>query len=97
MTAKVVVFAVTLALTAPAAVAQSRPSTTQMSCGQAQATVARRGAAVLGTGGDTYDRVVRDASFCFYGQRLRPVVAPTVDNPRCFVGSRCFDESLDPR
>jgi hypothetical protein len=97
MARRAVVIATTFALTASAAIAQSRPSTTQMSCGQAQATVAHSGAAVLGTGGGTYDRIVRDASFCFYGQRLRPVVAPTRDNPRCFVGNRCFDESLDPR
>jgi hypothetical protein len=77
------------------AVAQGYPSTTQMTCNSARAAVVQRGAIVLGTGGQTYDRVVRDTSFCFYGQRLRPVFAPTLDNPQCLVGDRCFDETFN--
>jgi hypothetical protein len=45
-----------------AAVAQSRPSTTTMTCQQAAGLVYARGAIVLGTGGHTYDRFVRDRS-----------------------------------
>src|SRR3954451_17348236 len=47
-----------------AAVAQNRPSTTAMTCQQAASLVYARGAIVLGTGGYTYDRFVRDRSFC---------------------------------
>src|SRR5215213_3907368 len=47
-----------------AAVAQNRPSTTAMTCRQAASLVYARGAIVLGTGGYTYDRFVRDRSFC---------------------------------
>ena len=79
------------------ALAQGRPSTTAMSCASAHGLVVQRGAAVLGTGGDTFERIVRDNSFCAYGQRLKPLFAPTRDNPHCYIGDYCFDESLDPR
>ena len=84
-----------IAAASGAAVAQNYPSTTQMTCSSARATVIERGAIVLSTGGQTYDRVVRDTSFCVYGQRLRPVFAPTRDNPQCLVGDRCFDETFN--
>ncbi len=47
---------------APAAA--QRPSTVDMTCAQARNVVLRQGAAVLGTGGQTYDRFVRDRNFC---------------------------------
>jgi hypothetical protein len=93
----VIAIAIAVAGLSTAAVAQGRLSTTAMSCGAAHSLVVQRGAVVLGTGGQTFDRVVRDTSFCFGGQKLRPVIAPTRDNPQCYVGDRCFDESLDPR
>ena len=77
--------------TAPA-FAQSRPSTTTMSCASATNLVIARGAIVLGTGGDTYERFVRDASFCFKGQVTRARFAPTSDNAQCMIGWRCFDQ-----
>ena len=52
---------------------------------------------VLGMGGDTFDRFVRDASFCSHGQRLRPAFSPTTDNRACLVGWRCYDESREDR
>ena len=94
---KKIVLTVILAGLSTAAAAQERPSTTGMTCGSAHALVAQRGAVVLGTGGQTFDRIVRDSSFCFLGQKLRPVIAPTRDNAQCYVGDRCFDESTDPR
>ena len=86
-----------LAITSTVALAQGRPSTTAMTCSAARGVIQSRGAAVLGTGGDTYERIVRDMSFCAYGQKLRPLFAPTRDNPHCYVGDYCFDETLDPR
>jgi hypothetical protein len=80
-----------------AALAQGRPSTTSMTCAAAASLVQQRGAVVLGTGGSTFDRAVRDASFCAQGQKLRPMFAPTTDNPNCHVGWRCFDESRESR
>jgi hypothetical protein len=94
---KTLIVATTLAAISTTAFAQSHPSTTQMSCSSASAIVQRQGASVLGTGGDTYDRFVRDASFCAHGQRTKPGFARTVDSGACLVGYRCYDESLDQR
>ncbi|WP_264046739.1 hypothetical protein [Methylobacterium flocculans] len=79
-------------LTAWAFSAQAqRPSTTAMSCGQAKALVGRQGGIVLGTGGQTYDRFVRDRSFCEVTEIAVPAFAPAGDTPRCFVGYRCIE------
>ena len=87
----------TLVLGANAALAQSRQSTVSLSCGQAQGIVQRQGAAVLGTGGDTFDRFVRDQSFCPKGQILKATFVPTRDAPQCLVGWRCVDNSVNFR
>lgn len=83
-----------LSLVATGALAQ-RPSTTAMTCGQAQGFVASRGAAVVGTGGQTYDRFVRDRSFCEVTEVTRAAFAPTRDRPACFIGYRCIEPSRD--
>jgi hypothetical protein len=55
--------------------------------------VFQRGAIVLGTGGYTYDRYVRDRSFCEITQTTKAAFAPTLDNPQCFVGYTCLEPS----
>ena len=75
--------------------AAERVSTTAMTCGQARAFIAARGAAVVGTGGQTYDRFVRDRSFCAATEAAKTSFAPTRDDPRCFVGYRCFEPGRD--
>ena len=89
--------AVTIAATllTTAAVAQNRPSTTAMTCQQAASLVYARGAIVLGTGGYTYDRFVRDRSFCQVTEALESAWVPTRDTPTCFVGYRCYEPSRD--
>jgi hypothetical protein len=84
-------------LAVSAAHAQGRPSSTRMTCAAAAGFVQERGAVVLGTGGDTFERVVTHAGYCFHGQTTRPVFAPTLDNRQCMVGWRCFDESRRSR
>ncbi len=84
-------------LIANPATAQTRPSTTALSCGEVSSVVRARGALVLGTGGDTFERVVRDASFCSHGDTLRPFFAPSRDQRQCFVGWRCFEEPTPSR
>ena len=79
-----------LSLAATASYAQGRPATMAMSCGQAAKLVAARGAVVLTTGRDTYDRFVRDQSFCTSERTVQPARVPTADNPACFVGYRCI-------
>lgn len=78
-----------LALAAQAAQAQSRPSTLQQSCAASQRMVQSQGAIVLGTGGYTYDRFVRDPGFCQHGEYLEPAFVPSRDVQACFVGYRC--------
>ncbi|BCM84475.1 hypothetical protein mvi_29360 [Methylobacterium indicum] len=70
---------------------QGRPSTLAMTCGQARNFLAARGAAVLGTGGYTYDRYVRDRSFCEPTEITKNAVVPTRDTPECLVGYRCIE------
>jgi len=69
--------------------AQTRPSTTNLPCGASQQLVLARGAIVLGTGGYTYDRFVRDQTFCATGEYAREAFVPSLDTPQCFVGYRC--------
>ena len=71
------------------AVAQPRASTLNMTCAQARAEVARRGAVVLGTGRDTYDRFVSNRNYCEINEQLEPVWVPTRDVPQCPIGYRC--------
>ncbi len=79
----------TLGLSMPDALAQGRPSTLNMSCGQAQSTVLSRGAIVLSTGQHTFDRFVASQRFCTPDEEAVPTWAPTRDNPQCMVGYRC--------
>lgn len=84
-------FALVLALSAAAtsAQAQPRPMTPAMGCAQAQQLVLRNGAIVLGTGTHTYDRYVRDLSFCQIDESLQSAWVPARDTPQCFVGYVC--------
>ncbi len=84
-----------LILVAAPAGAQGRPSSTRMSCGQATALVQARGAVLLGTGGQTFDRYVRDRSFCAITEVVQPRFVPTLDDPQCPVGYRCREPSAD--
>ena len=81
--------ALVLSFAATSAVGQTRPSTLQMSCAQARGLVAGRGAVVLGTGGFTYDRFVRDRGFCQITEGAEPAWVPSADAPQCLVGYRC--------
>ncbi len=78
-----------LMLSAGTALAQSRPSTPSSPCGVSRQMVISRGAVVLGTGGNTYDRFVRDRSFCQFDEAAEPAFVPSRDMPACFVGYRC--------
>jgi hypothetical protein len=84
-----------LSLLATAAHAQTRPSTVNRPCVASQQLVFARGAVVLGTGGYTYDRFVRDRNFCEFNQYLEPGFVPSLDTPQCFVGYRCKDGPND--
>ena len=78
------------------AVAQ-RLSTVDLTCAQARNVVLRQGAAVLGTGGQTYDRFVRDRNFCEPTEIGRRAFVPARDTPACFVGFTCYEPSRNDR
>ncbi|WP_245571789.1 hypothetical protein [Microvirga subterranea] len=75
--------------------AQTRPSTVNRPCIASRQLVIARGAIVLGTGGFTYDRFVRDSSFCEVGEYAQPAYVPSLDTPQCFVGYRCKQGPMD--
>jgi hypothetical protein len=66
-----------------------------MTCAAASSFVASRGAVVIGTGGDTYERVVTNQSFCQHGQETKPLFSPTRDSGACMIGYYCFDPTRD--
>lgn len=66
-----------------------RPSTLAMTCRQAQALVASRGAVVLSTGTYTYDRFVAHGGYCALGEYADNGFAPTRDTRQCRVGYVC--------
>jgi hypothetical protein len=84
-----------LALAAPAALAQSGPTTLAMTCDQARSTVLRQGAVVLHTGLATYDRFVRDSSFCPNPLTAQTAFVRTADTPQCPIGGVCRDTTVE--
>ena len=68
--------------------AQARPSTVDMSCSANRQLVFASGAIVLGTGGSTYDRFVRDRTFCQMTEYAQTAYVPSLETPVCFVGYR---------
>lgn len=69
--------------------AQGRPDSLRMSCQATQALVSTRGAVVIGTGPDLYDRFVATQGFCQRDETTDPVWLPTADQRLCFIGYRC--------
>ena len=80
-----------LALIGSAGTALARPSTVYMTCAQARALVLGQGGIVLGTGGYTYDRFVRDRSFCQPTEVGKRAFVPARDTPQCFIGYTCYE------
>ena len=78
-----------------AAFAQPRPSTTAMTCGQARAYLGSQGAAVIGTGGLTYDRFVTSRAFCEPTQTTRTAFVPTTDARACPIGFTCVEPTIE--
>jgi len=83
------VLALAFCAAATAAVAQARPQSPNMTCAQVRQLVLSQGAVVLGTGGFTFDRYVRDGSFCERAEYPSTSWVPTRDTPQCLLGYRC--------
>ncbi len=90
-----IALALALMVCASSVQAQQRPLTPNLTCGQARQIILSNGAAVLGTGTYTYDRFVRDRSFCEFNEFLEFAFVPTRDTPQCPIGYRCRSSSLD--
>lgn len=84
-----VAIALAISLVAASAQAQTRPSTVNMPCGESRQLVLTIGAIVLGTGGLTYDRFVRDQTFCDVTEYAQSAYVRSLETPACFVGYRC--------
>jgi len=74
------------------ALAQGRPDTRSMSCGQVQSLVQARGAVVLSTGPHRYSKYVKNHAYCSVGQRLFSAYVPTADHRRCKIGFQCKEK-----
>jgi hypothetical protein len=79
------------------ALAQSHPSTLQMTCYGARELVATEGAVVLNTSPTTYDRYVAAGNQCALGEVMEPVWVPTADTPQCPIGYRCVSRMRPSR
>ena len=83
-----------LILMASPSFAQARPDSLTMSCAAAYELVRQRGAVVIGTGPNLYERFVTDARYCEMAQRTKPAWIPTADQRQCLVGQRCRDRRI---
>ena len=61
----------------------------RLTCAGAAAMVNQQGAVLFDTSPTTFDRYVRDATFCPMDMVARPASIPTRDNPSCPVGYTC--------
>ena len=78
-----------------AAIAQPGPTTLAMTCAKARGIVNSQGAAVLRTGPTTYDRYVRDRSFCALQEMAQPTWVRTADVAQCPIGGICRSPEID--
>ena len=83
-----------LVLAATQASAQ-RTDTRQHTCQQIYATVQHYGSVVLTTGPNRYDRYVGFQNYCQGSQVAHKAYAPTIDNPRCYIGFQCKERLFD--
>lgn len=86
---KAILASVVLTGLSTGAMAQSAATTLTMTCLQARQIVASQGAVVLRTSPTTYDRYVRDSSFCGRSLTAEPAWVRTADTAQCPVGGVC--------
>jgi hypothetical protein len=84
-----------LASLSTGATAQSAATTLAMTCQQARQIVASQGAVVLRTGPTTYDRYVRDSSFCGRSLTADPAWVRSADTAQCPIGGICRPTEID--
>ncbi|MCB1456731.1 MAG: hypothetical protein KDJ48_01215 [Nitratireductor sp.] len=72
----------------------ARPDTRNYACAEVQAAVRQARAILMTTGPHTYDRIVSGQGQCGPTQRAFRRYAPTLDNPKCFVGYYCIEDPI---
>jgi hypothetical protein len=80
---RALVLALSLVQVSCAAVAQSRPNTTALTCAEVKTFVAGRTSVLMNTGLSTYDVFVSGNLGCSYGTFPEPAWVRTRDNPEC--------------
>jgi hypothetical protein len=83
----------TAILTLPADAQSRRANSTSLTCAQAQSLIAQRGAVLMNTGPNTFDRYVNDRGSCQVNEYAKTDFIPTKDKKKCAV-KRC--ESITP-
>jgi hypothetical protein len=63
--------------------------TSGLACSVIANVVSSRGAVLLATGGDNFDRYVSDQSQCALGEQIAPAWVKSADSASCFVGFTC--------
>ncbi|GLK84978.1 hypothetical protein [Ancylobacter defluvii] len=84
-------------LMASSAFAQAMPNSLNMTCAATSALVSQRGAIVIGTGPNIFDRYVANQRYCNNQQTTTPAWLQTSDQAQCFVGYRCRDRLFHSR
>jgi hypothetical protein len=74
---------------ASGALAQARPFSPGLHCGDVANLVLLNGARVISTSPQTYDRFVATRNYCAQGETTKPAWVQTADNPQCFIGYTC--------
>ena len=92
---RTIIMVIVISSLSTGAAAQVGATTLNMTCAQATRLVASRGAVVLRTGPTTYDRYVRDSSFCAVQESARPDWVRTADVSQCPVGGVCRMREID--
>ncbi|WP_096172800.1 hypothetical protein [Cohaesibacter sp. ES.047] len=86
--------AVTLVASGAQASADARVDSQKMSTSALQELIQDRGAVILTTGEDLFDRYVASKSECLIGESTERAYVPTADSSSAFVGYTCV--SPDP-
>ena len=82
-------------LLASAATAQEGPNARAMTCAQTKAIIQEKGAALINSGPNVFNRYVKDAAYCLQDQYLAPAWVRTLDSKACLIGYICSDNRDD--
>lgn len=82
-------FSLSLACALLCAPSMARPAAYKLSCRRASSLVAKEGAIVLNTSDATFERIVRDQSFCERGEQIMPAWVQATDIANCMIGYTC--------